>query len=237
MNITEKSINSILRYLSQVFPILFLGLIFSCSDNEGEKPESNQSIWFEQPANNWNEAIPIGNGTLGGMVYGGILSDTIKINEETLWSGGPRNLQNYTAIDYLRQIRKLLLEDRTIEAEALIDSTMLGPNNECYLPMGELIIGQISEGEVMNYKRWLDLQKGIVDVTYSMGYVTYKEEVFASFPDKAILGGAVLTPIQGWVSDLAESINYSFYVPLSSFLVVFLYDVSISKKIKRVEHT
>lgn len=187
MYINEESTNSIMGYFRYVIPILLLGLIFSCSDINGGKPRNNQSIWFRQPADNWNEAIPIGNGALGGMVYGGILSDTIKINEETLWSGGPRNLQNYTAIDYLPQIRKLLLEDRTKEAEALIDSTMLGPNNECYLPMGDLIISQISDGETTNYKRGLNLNEGMVNVTYSMGEVSYKKEIFASFPDKAII--------------------------------------------------
>ena len=187
MNKIDKKCNSFFKNLAIVFLILFFGLIYSCSNTTINEPKNNQFIWFEQEAKNWNEAIPIGNGTLGGMVYGGIESDTIKINEETLWSGGPRDLQNHTAINYLPRIRKLLLEHKTNKAEALIDSTMLGEYNECYLPMGDLIISQIGEGKATSYKRQLDLNKGIVDVTYTVDDVTYKKEVFASFPDKAII--------------------------------------------------
>ena len=86
-----------------ILAFLLLGFSsFSCSTKENLREESG--VWFNQPAQNWNEAIPIGNGILGGMVYGGIESDTIKINEETLWSGGPRDLQNYEAINHLPEI-------------------------------------------------------------------------------------------------------------------------------------
>ncbi|MEA1878451.1 MAG: glycoside hydrolase family 95 protein, partial [Bacteroidota bacterium] len=144
-------------------------------------------IWFNQPAKTWNEAIPIGNGTLGGMVYGGIESDTIKINEETLWSGEPRDLQNYEAIKHLPEIRQLLLDGKTKKAEKLINKTMLGEYNESYMPMGDLVINSTPKDKVENYSRQLDLDNGLVTVDYSIENVDYKKEVFASFPDKAIV--------------------------------------------------
>ncbi|MCF6358801.1 MAG: glycoside hydrolase family 95 protein, partial [Draconibacterium sp.] len=144
-------------------------------------------IWFNQPAKNWNEAIPIGNGALGGMVYGGIESDTVKINEETLWSGEPRDLQNYEAIKYLPEIRQLLLDGKTQKAEELINKTMLGEYNENYLPMGDLVINTTPIGKAENYNRQLNLDNGIVVVNYTIDNVDYKKEVFASFPDKAIV--------------------------------------------------
>ncbi|WP_299577986.1 glycoside hydrolase family 95 protein [uncultured Sunxiuqinia sp.] len=144
-------------------------------------------IWFDSPAQNWNEAIPIGNGTLGGMVYGGVESDTIKINEETLWSGGPRDLQNYEAIKHLPKIRQLLNDDKTKEAERLINSTMLGEYNECYMPMGDLVINTNSQEKAENYIRQLDLETGLVNINYSIGGVQYKKEVFSSYPDKVIV--------------------------------------------------
>ena len=144
-------------------------------------------IWFNQPAKTWNEAIPIGNGSLGGMVYGGVKSDTIKINEETLWSGGPRDLQNYEAIKHLPKIRQLLLAGETIEAEKLINKTMLGEYNESFMPMGDLVINTNLEGITENYNRQLDLDKGLVTVDYTIDKVDYKKEVFASFPDKVII--------------------------------------------------
>ncbi|WP_347840599.1 glycoside hydrolase family 95 protein [uncultured Draconibacterium sp.] len=165
---------------------LLLGMLFMrCSTNADDRKKTN--IWFDKPAKNWYEAIPIGNGSLAGMVYGGIESDTIKLNEETLWSGGPRDIQNHKAFKYLPQIRQLLLDNKNKEAEKLIDSTMLGPWNECYLPMGDLVIAHKAMNEVKEYKRELDMNNGIVSVNYSIGQVQYKREVFASFPDKAIV--------------------------------------------------
>ena len=160
-------------------------LASSCIAEKDELKETG--IWFNQPAANWNEAIPIGNGTLGGMVYGGIESDTIKINEETLWSGGPRDLQNYEAIKYLPEIRQLLLDGKTQKAEKLIDSKMLGEYNECYMPMGDLVINSIQKGKVENYHRQLDLDKGLVNINYVIDGIQYKKEVFSSFPSKAIV--------------------------------------------------
>jgi alpha-L-fucosidase 2 len=144
-------------------------------------------IYFESPAAAWSEAIPIGNGNLGGMVYGGIISDTIKINEETLWSGGPRDLQNYEAINHLPKIRQLLLDGKTKKAEKLIDETMLGEYNECYLPMGDLVIHSNRSGKAENYTRQLDLDNGLVTTNYLIDNIEFKKEVFASFPDKTIV--------------------------------------------------
>lgn len=164
-----------------------LAIIYTIVTPVDETNQREKDIWFREPAKNWNEAIPIGNGTIGGMVYGGIESDTIKINEETLWSGGPRDLQNYEAIKHLSVIRQLLEEGETKKAEKLIDKTMLGEYNECYLPMGDLVINSSLEGKVEKYTRKLDLEEGIVDVNYAIKDVSYKKEIFASYPDKSIV--------------------------------------------------
>src|SRR3954452_25457765 len=74
-------------------------------------------LWYEQPAKVWTEALPIGNGRLGGMVFGGVTSDLIQLNEDTLWSGFPRDNNNYEAINYLEQARKLVFEEKYTEAE------------------------------------------------------------------------------------------------------------------------
>jgi len=172
--------------MRQVLIIAFLAIYaIACSTNKSKSTETD--IWFNKPATTWNEAIPIGNGTLGGMVYGGIKSDTIKINEETLWSGGPRDLQNHKAIKYLPEIRQLLLDGKNKKAEKLINKTMLGEYNESYMPMGDLVINSNPRGKAENYRRQLDLEKGIVTTNYSINNIEYKKEVFASFPDKAIV--------------------------------------------------
>jgi alpha-L-fucosidase 2 len=165
--------------------LLVLFFVFVTSYLGAQKNSSK--LYFNQPAQNWNEAIPIGNGSLGGMVYGGIKSDTMKINEETLWSGEPRDLQNYEGIKHLPKIRQLLVEGETTKAEKLIDKTLLGEYNESYLPMGDLVIKSHSKGNVKNYHRQLDLENGIVSETYSIEDIHYQKEVFASFPNKAIV--------------------------------------------------
>jgi len=172
--------------MKQLIIITLLAILSTSSVDEKGKSKGT-GIWCNQPAAEWNEAIPIGNGTLGGMVYGGIKSDTIKINEETLWSGGPRNLQNYEAIKHMPKIRKLLLDGETRKAEKLINRTMLGEYNECYMPMGDLVINSNPNGKVENYNRQLNLDNGLVTVAYSIGDIEYKKEIFASFPDKAII--------------------------------------------------
>ena len=131
--------------MKQLIIIIFLAILTTSYVADINK---RTGIWFDQPAKTWNEAIPIGNGSLGGMVYGGVKSDTIKINEETLWSGGPRDLQNYEAIKYLSKIRKLLLDGETKKAEKLINKTMLGEYNESYMPMGNLVSIQIQKGRL-----------------------------------------------------------------------------------------
>ena len=167
--------------------IIALIIIYTIACSTDKSKSTKTGIWFNQPAATWNEAIPIGNGTLGGMVYGGIESDTIKINEETLWSGGPRDLQNHKAIKYIPEIRQLLLNGKTRKAEKLINKTMLGEYNESYMPMGDLVINTNVKGAVENYNRQLDLDKGLVYTNYIIDGIQYKKEVFSSFPDKAII--------------------------------------------------
>lgn len=167
-------------------PLLILLLIITaaCSGN-GPSGKAVNAFW-NQPAASWYEAVPIGNGLLGGMVYGGISSDTVKLNEATLWSGEPVDKQNYTAHKYLQQIRNLLAADQTIEAQKLIDSTLLGPYNECYLPMGDLIMNWEPGGQTDNYRRELNLNSGVVRVEYQHNNSLISREVFASFPDQII---------------------------------------------------
>src|ERR1700744_741434 len=94
-----------------VLLILFTASVFAQSDN--------LKLWYNKPAEKWTDALPIGNGTLGAMIYGGVNSDHIQFNEQTLWTGGPRKYQRDSAAHYLPIIRKLLFEGKQAEAEAL----------------------------------------------------------------------------------------------------------------------
>lgn len=160
-------------------------LLISCTANKGHKSEP-VILYFDRPATSWNEAIPIGNGRLGGMVYGGVAEERIQTNDDTFWSGEPRDVQNPSAAQYLPQIRQLLLEEKNLEAQELIDRTMLGPWNECYMPLADIVL-KLKAGEYSGYSRVLDLNNGTVTVRYTQDGVNYTRTLFASYPDQAIV--------------------------------------------------
>lgn len=177
----ENTFIKVIRYL---LPVALL----SCAG--GQPPAKNLSstiLYMDQPAASWYEATPIGNGRLGGMVYGGVTKDTIRTNDDTFWSGEPRDLQRPGAYKCLPEIRKLLLEEKNLEAQELIDKHMLGPWNQNYMPLADILLEWPGDGNVSGYRRELDLNRGVVTITYTQNGVHYKRELFASYPDQALV--------------------------------------------------
>lgn len=144
-------------------------------------------LYFDHPASVWEEAIPVGNGRLGGMVFGGVEVERIQTNEDTFWSGEPRNVQNPSASQYLPEIRQLLLDEKNKEAQQLIDKTMLGPWNESYMPFADIVLDFVNRGNYNDYSRILDLNEGVVKIRYKLNDVTYTRSVFVSYPDQALI--------------------------------------------------
>ncbi|MCG7381747.1 glycoside hydrolase family 95 protein [Paenibacillus sp. ACRRY] len=143
-------------------------------------------MFFNKPAQEWTEALPIGNGKLGGMVFSGIETEHIQFNEDTLWSGYPRESNNPEALQMLGPVREALLREDYQQAEQLARN-MLGPYNQSYLPLGDLHLYFEHGNSAKQYSRTLDLQKGICSTSYAIGGVGYTREVFASHPDKVIV--------------------------------------------------
>lgn len=176
--------NTFIKVIRYLLPIALL----SCAG--GQLPAKNLSstiLYMDQPAASWYEATPIGNGRLGGMVYGGVTKDTIRTNDDTFWSGEPRDLQRPGAYKCLPEIRKLLLEEKNLEAQELIDKHMLGPWNQNYMPLADILLEWPGDGNVSGYRRELDLNRGVVTITYTQNGVNYKRELFASYPDQALV--------------------------------------------------
>lgn len=167
--------------------ICTLPFFISC-DTVVPKTEMDAStrLFFNKPATNWHEAIPIGNGRLGGMVFGGTDMELVQTNEDTFWSGEPRDLQKPGAHQCLLGIRQLLLEDKTAEAQKLIDQTMLGEWNQSYMPLADILL-HFDKDSVSNYSRELDLTRGVITIRYQQNGVTHQREIFASYPDQAIV--------------------------------------------------
>lgn len=145
---------------------------------------------FGQPAAAWEEAFPIGNGRLGAMVFGGTGQERIALNEDSVWYGGPRDRNNPDARAHLDSIRGLIEQGRLREAQELSKMALSGvpESQRHYMPLGDFrFTFSGEEGEISDYSRELDLMEGIVKVGYRIGNITYKREVFASFPDQAIV--------------------------------------------------
>lgn len=150
----------------------------------------NESVlWYSQPAEDFNSALPVGNGRIGAMVYGRPENEIIQLNEDSVWSGGKRNRINPDAAEGLHEIRKLILEEKIEEAEELAFRKLQGvtPNCRHYMPLGNLDIKMKLGGEkAKNYRRGLDLETAVAFTEFSVGEAKYKREVFASEPDSII---------------------------------------------------
>jgi alpha-L-fucosidase 2 len=154
-----------------------------------EKPEGRWISWYVQPASEWVEALPVGNGRLGGMVFGGVPQERIQLNEETLWDGYERDTTNPQALEALPQVRELIFQERNQEAERLAQKTMLGVPERVrsYQSLGDLRLEFPTPQRVENYRRWLDLEQATAFTEYTAEGVTYRREVFSSHPDQVLV--------------------------------------------------
>jgi alpha-L-fucosidase 2 len=147
-------------------------------------------LWYRHPAQRWGDALPIGNGRLGGMVFGGVTNERIQLNEDTIWNGRKGGIRlNPNALKALPEIRKLLFEGKPRDAEALEDEDMLGiPNRQpMYQPLGDLKIVFSGKSDATDYRRELNLATGIVRITYRVGDANCTREVFSSTPDQVLV--------------------------------------------------
>jgi alpha-L-fucosidase 2 len=144
-------------------------------------------IWFEQPASEWAAALPVGNGRIGATVFGTVQRERIALNEDTLWSGGPRGWNNPDAKNHLLVVRKLVLEQQDYQAADHECRRMQGPFNQAYQPLGDLLIDFAHSATVGNYRRELNLDNATAKVTYEAGGTTYTREAFVSTPNQVVV--------------------------------------------------
>ena len=150
---------------------------------------NNLVLWYQKPAEAWTDALPIGNGRLGAMVFGGVKRERIQLNEETLWDGGPRDTNNPNALEALPKVQQLLFDDKNEEATKLAGETMLGvPERiKSYQSLGDLFLEFSHDGDPTKYRRELNLNTGIAKTTYRCGDVDFSREVFATAIDNLIV--------------------------------------------------
>ena len=150
-----------------------------------------QLLWYDAPATQWVEALPIGNGRLGAMVFGGIARERIQFNESTIWTGGPHDYARSGASRYLSRIRELLYAGRQREAEALAQVHFMSAplKQRSYQAFGDLRFEfpTVDSTKVEGYRRQLDLDSAITTTRFRVDGVTYERRVFASHPNGVVV--------------------------------------------------
>lgn len=146
------------------------------SADAGRQP----TLWYTHPASDWNAALPLGNGRLGAMVFGDPFQERIPLNEETLWTGYPRDSTVPDAVLRLEEVRQLLECGKNLDAQAIIEKTMLGSEGDAYLPLGDLLLRFPETTPVTDYRRELFLADGLCTVSYRAGDTMYRREMLAS---------------------------------------------------------
>ena len=144
------------------------------------------SLRYREPATQWVSALPVGNGRLGAMIFGGVTNEHLQLNEATLWSGGPQDWNNPGARAVLPKVRTAIFAANYAEADRLCRQ-MQGPYNQSYQPLGDLLLAFPDAAAATNYERSLDLNCAVATVRYRVGDATFTREVFSSFPDQIIV--------------------------------------------------
>ena len=144
------------------------------------------ALWFNKPADQWTDALPVGNGNLGAMIFGGIDAERLQHNDSSLWSGSPKDWNNPEAKRHLPEVRRLVLQDKNYAAATELTKKMQGPYNQSYQPLGNLLL-KFTQSAVKEYRRELDLDTAVAAVSYESGGSTHRREVFASAPHQCLV--------------------------------------------------
>jgi alpha-L-fucosidase 2 len=184
-----------------------LVLMTGCTTPETENASNHLTLWYKQPAKVWDEALPIGNGRLGAMVFGNPLLEQIQINEESIWAGCPVNNNNPGSLSHLPEIQKALFENRFKDAWQLTNDNMLGtpPRIRSYQPLGDLHIDYGWKYQPENYRRSLDLKTGIATTEFTVEGKKFRQEVFSSVPDNILIVN--IKALNGGSMDATFSLN------------------------------
>ncbi|MCX6325123.1 MAG: glycoside hydrolase family 95 protein [Bacteroidia bacterium] len=176
-----------LLFLALSVSLFFLNISSSYSQNA----PSRMRIWFNKPADNWNEALPVGNGRLGAMVFGNVENERLELNEESVWTGQERWDANPDALKNLPKVRQLLFEGKYKEAEELAQKGLMGQKPRklaaTYQALGDLYMNFGSQRGLSNYSRDLNIEEAISRVSYTANQVNYLREVFSTAPGQALV--------------------------------------------------
>lgn len=163
---------------------IMLLVSFGCREEDGAL-----ELWYKQPAANWNEALPVGNGRLGAMVFGDPVNETIQINEESIWAGSKINNNNPEALPNLKKLQKAIFDGEYKKAEEIAAQNFVGtpPRIRSYQPLGNLVINYSWKSPVSDYRRSLDLKSGVAITRWKADGMSIIQKVFASAVDNSVI--------------------------------------------------
>ncbi|WP_276365478.1 glycoside hydrolase family 95 protein [Chryseolinea sp. H1M3-3] len=167
------------------FPLLLIATTFSFAQHDDVL-----KLWYKNPSGStWENALPVGNGRLGAMVFGNVAHETIQLNEHTVWSGSPNRNDNPEALASLGEIRQLIFDGNQKQAEQLANKTIITKKShgQMFQPVGSLHLTFNGHNSFTKYYRELDIKKAVAKTSYTVGDVVYTREVLASFPDRVIV--------------------------------------------------
>ena len=144
------------------------------------------ALWYKTPATEWTDALPVGNGSLGAMVFGGTTSERLQLNDGTLWSGAPSDWNNPEAKQHLLEVRRLVLDEKNYAAASELTKKMQGPYNQSFQPLGNLHL-KFAASKTADYRRELDLDTALASVTYTADGVNHQREIFSSAPSQCLV--------------------------------------------------
>ena len=163
-------------------------LLLSALAVRPQTKEEGYKLWYDRPAQVWTEALPLGNGRLGAMVYGNPAVEQIQLNEETIWAGSPNNNANPNGLEYIPKVRELVFQGRYLEAQTLATEKVMSQTNSGmpYQPFGDLRLSFPGHARYENYYRELSLDSARVLVAYRVDGVNYRRETLTSFSDQVV---------------------------------------------------
>lgn len=173
--------------MKKLFVIVILALVMVVEANAGN--DTHMKLWYEKPADKWVEALPVGNGRLGAMVFGNPANELIQLNENTVWAGSPNRNDNPDAKEALPEVRKLIFEGKYKEAQDLVNDKIITKKSHgmAYQTVGNLRLNFKGHEDYTEYYRELDLTTAITSSKYKVAGVQYETKVFASHPDEVII--------------------------------------------------
>lgn len=175
--------------MKKLFSLFAIAIAMMACAQPAKVAGDQERLWYDAPAGRWLEALPLGNGQMAAMVFGGIADETIQLNESTFWSGSPHDNNSKTSLEHLDEVRQLIYAGREEEAEALINKEFIpGPHGQRFLTLGSLRMHfENMPEEVDDYCRDLDLTRAVAGVGFTADGVRYTRSAFASLRDRVLV--------------------------------------------------